>query len=157
MAMSKRQVALKHGFKSGLEKDVVDYLVSKGVDARYEEYAIDFVQPEKKRKYTPDVFVYNSKGELRYVIETKGRLTVEDRQKMQWVRDQHPDVEFRLLFQNDGAKLSKQSKTTYGKWSAKAKFLYSKFFSTKPVPDSWIADIENTGDRSDEELNTDDN
>ena len=74
MAMSRRQVAKKYGFKSGLEKDVVDYLKSKGVDARYEEYHLPFVQPEKQRKYTPDVFVYNKQGELKYVIETKGRF-----------------------------------------------------------------------------------
>lgn len=142
MAMSRRQVAKKYGFKSGLEKDVVDYLISKGVDARYEEIALPFVQPEKQRKYTPDVFVYNKQGELKYVIETKGRFTTDDRQKMKWVKEQHPDIEFRLLFERDSAKLSKSSKTTYGKWSEKAKFIFNKFFRDKPVPDSWIEDIE---------------
>ena len=140
--LSKRQVALKYGFKSGLEHDVVDYLHSLGVDARYEELKYSFTQPEKKRTYTPDIFIYNKAGDLKYVIETKGRFTTVDRQKMNWVSEQYPDVEFRLLFSNDNAKLSKSSKTTYAKWSEKAKFIFSKFTKKKPVPDDWIEDIE---------------
>lgn len=139
--MSRRQVAKKQGFESGLEQDVFNYLKDKGLDVRYEEYPLEFVQPEKKRKYTPDIFVYDKKGNLKYVIETKGRFTMADRQKMKWVKEQHPDVEFRLLFERDCATINKKSSTTYADWAKKAKFLCSKFTKDKPVPDEWIEDI----------------
>lgn len=142
--LSRSQLAKKYGYKSGIEMDVVKYLKDKGIDARYEEYKLPFIQPEKKRTYTPDVFVYNKAGELKYVIETKGRFTAEDRMKMNWVKEQHPNVEFRLLFERDGATISKKSKTTYAKWSEKAKFMFSRFFKGKAVPDSWIEDIEDS-------------
>ncbi len=62
-----RQVALKHGFRSGLEDKIADNLVALGVPFEYEKLVIGYTQPEKKRTYTPD-FLLLSNG---IIIESK--------------------------------------------------------------------------------------
>jgi hypothetical protein len=94
---------------------------------------VPFVQPKKDRHYTPDF-------ELRFgnraiLVETKGKLTFEDRQKLVWVKEQHPKKKFVILFMNSDVRIRKNSPTTYSKWAEKAGFEYYDF--RRGLPEEW--------------------
>lgn len=124
-----RQVALKHGFRSGLEEAIALDLKSKGIIATFEAGPITYIQPEKKRKYTKDFILPNA-----IVIESKGRFVSEDRAKHLLIKAQHPDLEIRFVFSNPKQRISKASKTTYAMWCDKNGYTYSK--SLTPV--AWL-------------------
>lgn len=125
-----RQVALKHGFRSGLEDKIAESLTNQGVPFEYEKLVIGYTQPAKARKYTPD-FVLLNNG---IIIESKGRFITADRQKHLMIKEQLPDLDIRFVFSNSKAKLSKLSQTTYGMWCDKHGFLYSD----KEIPQAWL-------------------
>lgn len=137
--MPKRQVALKYGFRSGLEKDTAADLISKGVKFTYEEEKVEYEKPARVSKYTPDFIVSTRPdGTPRnhpVIIEAKGRFMTEDRQKHLLIKRQHPHLDIRFLFNNPNSRLSKQSKTTYAKWCEKHGFLYAK---GPQVPRAWL-------------------
>lgn len=128
--MTVRQVALKHGFRSGLEETIAKKLSADNVAFEYEKLKINFTQPEKKRSYTPDFQLLSND----IIIESKGRFLVADRLKHLWVKEQYPEYDIRFVFSNSKAKLSKASKTTYGMWCDKHGFKYAD----REIPKSWI-------------------
>lgn len=132
--LTPEQVGKKYGFRSGLEEKISKQLESLNVSYRYEAEALPFVQPEKNRKYTPDFFIYDEEDNLKLIIESKGRFTVADRQKMLWIKKQYPDSDIRMVFSNSKTKISKGSKTTYGMWCEKNGFIYAD----KLIPREWL-------------------
>jgi len=127
--ISSHDVGLKYGFRSGLEERVAGELKALGIPVRYEEVKIKFEQPAKLRSYTADFLLPNG-----IFIETKGRLTSEDRQKHLWIKSQHPEIELRFVFSNPNSRISKGSNTTYAMWCEKNGFKYSR----GSIPLSWI-------------------
>ncbi len=103
------------GYRNGFEKRVADHL---GPDWEYEPIKLPYTIPHT---YTPD-FVHHG---TRTIIESKGRFTQSDRQKMIAVKAQHPDWTFHILFQNPNLKISKGSKTTYAQWAERNGFQWS--------------------------------
>jgi len=132
--LSTNQVALKYGFRSGLEESIAQSLTSKGVGFEFEELVIPYVKPEKPAKYTPDFKLENG-----IIIESKGRFLTEDRQKHLLVQKQHPEYDIRFVFSNSKTKISKRSKTTYADWCQKNNFLYAD----KDIPDAWLKEKPN--------------
>ena len=128
--LSRRWIAKKHGFRSGFEMEVFSDLKSKNVKFQYESIKLEYEVPSRKSKYTPDFILDNG-----IIIESKGRLLSADRKKMLLVKEQHPDLDIRFLFQNAGIKLNKNSKTTYADWCEKHGFKYAE----KTIPKSWIS------------------
>jgi hypothetical protein len=98
-------------------------------DAAYEPIRIPFVQPAKSRTYTPDFRMRNG-----ILIETKGILSLDDRNKAIWVRDQNPHLDIRFVFMNSSLPISKGSKTTYAMWAELNGFLWCQ----KIIPEDWI-------------------
>ena len=108
-------------YRSRLEERCAAKFMELKVPFEYETMVVTYVQPEVKRKYTPD-FVFRD-----FVIEVKGVLTPEDRKKHLWVKDQVPELEVRFLFGNSRNKIYKGSKTTYGDWCNKNGFIFADF------------------------------
>ena len=54
------------------------------------------MKPQKVHTYTPDFYLPKQK----IFIETKGLFTSADRQKMRLVKEQHPDLDIRFIFNN---------------------------------------------------------
>lgn len=137
--LSQRQVGIKYGFRSGLEKDASDSLTASGVSFSYEETTVEYEKPARQSKYTPDFVVYTrpdgTPRDRPLIIETKGRFLTDDRQKHLLISRQHPDLDIRFLFNNPKAKISKQSKTTYASWCEKHGFRYDK---GPKVPSAWL-------------------
>jgi hypothetical protein len=112
-----------------LEERVAQQLTSLGIPVLFESEIIQFVQPEKGRRYHPDFLLPNG-----IYIETKGRLTTEDRQKHLWIKTQHPEIDLRFVFSNPQSRISKGSKTTYAMWCEKNGFLFSR----GSIPHEWF-------------------
>lgn len=130
-----RARARELGFRSGFEADIAEWLEREGVDAKYEEEVIEYTQPAKKRKYTPDFMIVSKSGKKIY-IETKGRWTTEDRQKHKFIKASQPDIDIRFVFQSPGTKIRKGSKTSYADYCDKNGFTYSK--QGKTIPRDWL-------------------
>ena len=122
----------KHGFRSGLEDKIIKQLEEYGLDPKYESVKLPYVIPESHHIYTPDFPVCKN-----IVIETKGRWVLEDRQKMLLMIEQHPEIEFRMVFYNANQKIKKGSKTTYGMWCDK----HNIKWADKTIPEEWIKEI----------------
>ena len=115
---SKRAIAKKHGFRSGLEEDIDKSLKSRGVSGEYEQHKISYTKPATNHTYTPDFKLPNG-----IFIETKGRFVLADRQKHVLIKSQHPELDIRFVFQNANNKIRKGSKTTYADWCVKNNFI----------------------------------
>jgi len=113
-------------FRSGFEAKTANYLRRNGVEFEYESVKIEFM---KVATYTPDFILHNG-----IIIETKGLWTSDDRTKHLLIREQHPELDVRLCFQNASNKLRKGSKTTYAMWCEKKGIKYCD----KTIPRSWL-------------------
>jgi hypothetical protein len=61
------------------------------------------------------------------IIECKGFLDQQDRRKLKAVKDQHPELDIRLVFQKASRKLTKaKSSSTYAQWAEKYGFKWSE-------------------------------
>lgn len=118
-----------HGYRSGLEKAIMEYLSNRGVPFTYESHRIPFTDPAKRRTYTPDFILPNG-----IVIESKGRFLSKDRQKHILIRQQHPELELRFVFSNAKSPIYKGSRTSLAQWAEKYGFQWADKF----IPDAWI-------------------
>ncbi len=116
-------------FRSGFEQRVASSLSRGGVPFAYEAERISFIEPAKKRKYTPDFFLDNG-----VILEVKGRLTTADRKKHEWIREQYPEIDLRFVFQRPHSKIYKGSKTSYADWADKHDILWCK---GPTIPKAW--------------------
>jgi len=132
---TQREVLLKHGVRSGLEDVICQELSQRGIPYKYEELTLTYTQPEKQRKYTPDIVLENG-----IVVEIKGRWVTADRQKIALVKQQYPEMDLRMVFSNSKAKISKASKTTYADYCTKLGIP----FADKMIPDEWIKETKNS-------------
>ena len=129
--LTAEQVGKIQGFRSGLEEKIAQQLTEAGIDPKFETIKLPYTV-NKNCTYTPDFPVGK-----RIIIETKGRFQTADRMKMLLVKEQHPEYEFRFIFTNPNAKISKVSNTTYGRWCEKNGFKYA----AKVVPEEWLKEI----------------
>ena len=164
----RRYHGLQNGYRSGLEETVAEDLKRRGVEAKYEEVKIKYIKPSKPATYTPDFVIAlpddpcphcDGTGHFKHVtgerddctwcsgagvvshkiiIETKGRFVTADRQKHILIKEQHPELDIRFLFQNARSRISKTSRTTYADWCRKHGFL----FADKVVPEEWLKGVE---------------
>jgi hypothetical protein len=127
--ISKEKASWIHGYRSGLEETISKQLTEAGIDFEYEKLKIKYEQPSVKRTYTPDFELPNG-----IIIETKGRLILEDRKKHLWIKEQHPNLDIRFCFSNAKAKITAGSPTTYADWADKNGFKWCQ----KTIPDEWL-------------------
>lgn len=83
----------------------------------------------EQHTYIPDFVLPNG-----VLIEVKGYFPSEDRTKMRAVKDSHPELDIRFVFQRAKTKLNKESKTTYGDWADK----YGFPWADREIPVEWI-------------------
>ena len=129
-----RQAAYKYGYRSGLELKVADQIKEAKYPVKYETETLQYIVPQKNSKYTPD-FIFTKKNGKTMYIETKGRGTSTDRQKMKHILASNPGIDLRMVFQNPNQKISKGSKTTYEMYANK---LGIEHVSKKDIPMEWL-------------------
>ena len=127
-------LGLKHGFRSGLEEINATRLLEVGQPVNYEKRTLEYDQPAKVRKYTPDFILDNG-----IVIETKGEFKTADRMKHRMIADCHPFLDLRFVFSRAHQRISKQSQTTYAMWCERYGFKWAETL----IPDEWIAEPPN--------------
>jgi hypothetical protein len=127
--LTSKEVGLKYGFRSGLEEKVAAWLTARNVNFLYEKFKFEYTKPATKHTYTPDFVLDNG-----VIIETKGRWLVEDRKKHLLIKEQFPDYDVRILFQNAHTKISKTSHTTYADFCEKHGIIYAN----KVIPLDWL-------------------
>jgi hypothetical protein len=103
----------KPKYKSQFERNVAASFKKQGIKYGYETRKFPFVQPSKKRNYTPD-FELQETG---LFVECKGKLTKEERDKLIWIKETYPDLPFVLLFMRARNPIRKGSKTSYSQWA----------------------------------------
>lgn len=128
-------------YRSGLEDRVVEQLSAAGVEFKYEQDKIKYIIPAKEHTYTPDFTITTDSGKVIFV-ETKGIWDSDDRYKHLLIRQQHPELDIRFVFQNSKAKIRKGSSTTYadicsGRGRAPFKGV-TWAYADKHVPLTWI-------------------
>jgi hypothetical protein len=96
------------GFRSGFEGKVADDLTNNGVYWEYEQRKYNLVIP---RSYTPDFVLGNGT-----VLEVKGYFDQEDRRLIKLFKEQHSDVDIRMVLQKPHQKLTKTGRMTYATW-----------------------------------------
>jgi hypothetical protein len=127
--VTKKQAGVKHGYRSGLEETISQLLIGNNIDGEYEKHKVKYTIPTTDHVYTPDFRLPNG-----IFIETKGRFVMEDRKKHLLIKNQHPELDIRFVFQNSRNKIRKGSPTTYADWCKKHGFLYAD----KTIPQEWL-------------------
>lgn len=114
--------------RSGLEDNIARQisLYEKEV---YEEQQLQYEVPAIMHTYTPDFILRNG-----IIIEAKGLFDAADRQKHLYIKQQHPNLDIRFVFQRPSNKIYKGSNTTYAKWCEK----HGIKWATRVIPESWF-------------------
>jgi hypothetical protein len=128
MARSKSRRKRNNGkYKSGLEKGFAEHCFKQNLPFIYEPDKFKFTVTSH---YTPDWKIADN----RY-IETKGYFKSANRSRLLAFREQYPDVEILLLFQDANKTIDKRSKTTYGEWATKSGIRWSDL--RRGIPREW--------------------
>ena len=115
-------------FRSGLEEKVADLDGTTGrIKYEYEPHKVPY---EIQFNYTPDFLLPNG-----VYLECKGFWEPEDRRKIKAVKEQHPDLDLRMVFQSPFNKISKKSKTTYAQWCEKHNIPWTSY---SHIPIDWL-------------------
>ena len=114
-------------FRSGLEEKIADLFVELGVKYEYEPHKVPY---QIQFNYTPDFLLPNG-----VYLEAKGYWEAEDRRKIKAVKQQHPELDLRMVFQAPFNTISKKSKTTYAKWCEKHDIPWTSFTN---IPLDWL-------------------
>lgn len=128
--------------RSKFEAKILEDLDSRGVEYEYEAHTFNWHDKVRgqcedcgskdlyvERWYTPDVFLPNG-----LIVEIKGKFAPIDRRIQLGIRELHPELEIRLLFQRDNT-LSKNSLTRYTEWCIKNGIVALVGDS---IPEDWI-------------------
>lgn len=129
-------------YRSKLEQKGAEQLAREGIPFVYEGEWVPYTVPQRRAKYKPD---FRPLGTC-IILEYKGRFGhdksdgkgVQERQKLILIKEQHPELDIRLVFENSRKKIYKGSTTTYAKWATDHGF---KWADKGTVPPEWIAEI----------------
>jgi len=124
-----KRSAIARGYRSGLEEKIANQLEEMSVPFEYEGHTLRYIIPAREARYTPDFVLQNG-----LIVETKGRFVTADRKKHKLIKEQHPDLDLRIVFSNPNNRIGKKSKTTYGMWCEAHGIPYA----AKEIPPEWI-------------------
>ncbi len=130
--------SLKHAgitFHSQLEiehyKKLMKMTKRRQVKVHYEADKIPYTLVSHHNYHT-DLTITFPDGHKRF-IEVKGYLRPKDRTKLKTVKQQHPEIDLRIVFAKDN-KLNAKSKTRYSTWAKKLGIPYS----VGKIPQGWL-------------------
>lgn len=149
--MSKPALTIEPAYRSGLEKKVAEQLEQAGVAFAHEAKWVRYVVPQRDAKYLPDFVFDEGDTVCPIIIEAKGRFgggnpkfrqpatdSAKERQKLILLREQHPELDIRIVFQRAATPIYPKSPTSHGKWATDHQFKWS---DKGIVPQQWIDDI----------------
>lgn len=127
-------------YDSGFEKLFADHLEKLGIPFERERDAFIYIETVRKsvcrecgsencgqrRIYRPDFFLPAG-----VIIETKGYLDAPARSRHKLIREQHPGLDLRLVFQRDHVIKQTKNKDRYSDWCRKNDI---KFWICREMP-----------------------
>jgi len=116
--------------RSGFEQRIRTLLENNRIKFEYETEKFKYTI---ERTYTPDFILFGKKGKKIYV-EAKGRLDSDSKIKLRAMKQQHPDIDLRILFQRNQP-LRKGAKTTYIEWATKLGYECAE---GEDIPKKWL-------------------
>lgn len=130
-------------YRSGLEERTAKQLEDLGVSYEFETLVIPYQVPASSHRYTPDFVITTKSGKV-IIVETKGIWDAKDRAKHLLIREQHPELDIRFVFDRSKSKISKNSQTTYadvceGRARGKYKGVTWKY-ADKRIPEEWLSE-----------------
>lgn len=123
------RAAQQLGKRSGLEVRLTADLDKLGVHYEYEKFTFHYVVPTETHRITPDLVMPNGQ-----IWEIKGEFTSADRKKVSLFREQHPQIEYRMIFGNAKATIGAKSKTTYALWCDRNGIKWAH----RNIPQEWL-------------------
>lgn len=125
----------KKGFRSTFESNANDYFNRANVPFDYETLKLPYTL---NLTYKPDFSRTKKDGSL-MILEYKGFFDSSDRQKMKAVKEQHPELDIRLVFMADN-KIYPRSKTRYSDWATENGFPFYVVpkKSKRMIEPSWL-------------------
>jgi hypothetical protein len=149
---TKPALSVEPEYRSRLEKKVGAQLAATGVRIEYEELEMKFLVPSRIAKYTTDfpcgdfTALATCAGGSKCVcagpilLEVKGYFYdgARDRQRLVQLKETHPKLDLRIVFQDANKPIYKASKTTYGKWATDHGIPWA---TGGVVPAKWIEEI----------------
>jgi len=118
--------------KGTFEERVIVDLSNRGVSFEYEPDRITY---SVERHYIPDLRLSDT-----LYVELKGYFRQDAQRKMKAVKEQHPELDIRFVFQNatstiQGAKKRKDgSKMTCAEWADRNGFVWAE----ATIPEEWL-------------------
>lgn len=123
-------------YRNKFEEKVAEEIAFYGLIPEYELKKIHY---KLENEYIPDFEIKLTNGSS-FFLETKGNgrsFDAHARRKMIAVRDQHPDLDIRILFYSDGkigAKRKDGTRMTQMEWAKKHGFTAA----VRNIPKSWM-------------------
>ena len=122
----------RSGFEDTFESDLNERGIAYGYETETLSYKYTIPAREKTERYTPDFPLVTQTGKKIY-IETKGRLTAENRKKYLRVKNLL-GIDLRFVFQRPNNKIYRGSNTTYAEWCDQNGFQWAK----ETLPQEWL-------------------
>lgn len=125
-------------YRNKFEKNTGDRLDELGANFSYESESLEYYV---SGKYIPD-FIIRTKSANKVYVETKGNGRSFDgasRRKLIAVKQQHPEVDIRIVFYSDGKIGPKRKDGSFMRqsdWAVKYGFQYA----IREIPDEWLAE-----------------
>lgn len=116
-------------FRSGFEETVERTLKRRKVEYTYETEKLPYVL---EKNYIPDFIITKKDGSKMY-LEAKGYFKSADRTKLLLVKKHNPDIDLRMIFQQDNW-MTKKKKSRYSDWAKKNDIPYA----VGGVPAKWL-------------------
>lgn len=121
-------------FRSKFEVTIAKWLMEHKIKYKYESVSYPFVQPKlhhvcsdcgsnavgHERSYTPDFYL----PEYDITLEVKGLFTTDNRKVIKAVRNDHPDLDLRMVFLSDNF-VYRGAKMRYSGWCEQQEMLWS--------------------------------
>ena len=118
--MSRRKKILPT--RNKFEQEIFNGLSNQKIKFSYESLKIPYIL---SRVYIPD-FEITSRSGVTFLLEAKGYLRPEHKAKMVAVKQQHPELDIRILFY--------RKKASDTRWADKYGFKYA----VKEIPEEWL-------------------
>lgn len=126
----------KRNYRNKFEQVTADSLEASKVKFEYESEKLSYTVTSN---YIPD-FIITTKSKKKIYVETKGNGRSFDgssRRKMIAVKEQHPNLDIRIVFWADGkfgASRKDGTRQTQSQWAEKHNFKWS----IRTIPDEWL-------------------
>jgi hypothetical protein len=121
----------KHGIRTGKYRSQFEARVALQLRALPFQYEAERIKIVSEKTYVPDFSLSGT------IIEAKGYFDSADRTKHLLIKQQHPELNVRFVFQNAHTKLRRGSEVTYASWCDKHGFQWAH----KDVPDDWLKEL----------------